>query len=146
MTVTHRRRQQRGLSLLELLVAFAIMALSMGLLYRSMGASARTVADMGYQQRATLLAESLLASRESLTAEGWRESGSREGLDFRVTSAPYVRGLAIGMSSSLLGDPTAVILHEVEITVSWLDGTRRQALEVRTLLPERKLDPLEATR
>jgi general secretion pathway protein I len=146
MTVTNRRNQQRGLSLLELLVAFAILALSIGLLYRSMGSSARTVADMAYQQQAALLAESLLASRESLTAEGWRESGSREGLDFRVTSAPYTRGVTGGVSSSSLGDPTAVMLHEVEITVSWVDGTRRQALEVRTLLPERKLDPLEKVR
>jgi general secretion pathway protein I len=87
------RQPQRGLSLLELLVAFAILALSLGLLYRSMGASARSVADMGYQQQAALLAESLLASRESVSVEGWNESGTREGFDFRVASAPYGQGL-----------------------------------------------------
>lgn len=146
MTVTRRGRQQSGLSLLELLVAFAIMALSIGLLYRSMGASARTVADMGYQQQASLLAESLLASRESVTPEGWRESGAREGLEFQVKTFPYSRGLTSGVGSPSLGDPSAVLLHEVEITVSWLDGTRRQSLEIRTLLPVRKLDPLEVVR
>ncbi|MDH4466208.1 MAG: prepilin-type N-terminal cleavage/methylation domain-containing protein [Acidovorax sp.] len=140
------RQPQRGLSLLELLVAFAILALSLGLLYRSMGASARSVADMGYQQQAALLAESLLASRDSVSVEGWNESGTREGFDFRVASAPYGQGLNRTMPAPAATTPGATVLHEVLITISWLDGTRRQSLEVRTLLPQRKPDPLEATR
>jgi len=130
--------RQRGLSLLELLVAFSILALSLGLLYRSMGSSARNVADMGYQQQAAMLVESLLASRESVTSEGWNETGEINGYSFAVRSAPYQTGF---LQIAAAQEPSAIDrlpLHQIDIVVSWVDGTRIQALEVQTLLPQRK--------
>lgn len=69
-------RRQRGLTLLELLVAFAIMALSLGMLYRAMGSSARSVADVDRYQRAVVLAESLLSLRDAIPEQGLNQSGS----------------------------------------------------------------------
>ncbi len=133
--------RQRGLSLLELLVAFSILALSLGLLYRSMGSSARNVADMGYQQQAAILVESLLASRESVTSDGWNETGEINGYSFAVRSAPYQAGSLPSAAASESVAIDRVPLHQIGIVVSWVDGTRRQALEVQTLLPQRKPGP-----
>ena len=58
-------RMQRGLTLLELLVAVAIMAMSLALLYRVMGGGARAVGKLDATQRAVVLAQSLMALRDT---------------------------------------------------------------------------------
>lgn len=125
-----RRRGQQGLTLLELLVAFAIMALAMGMLYRAMGGSARSVADVDRYQRAVVLAQSLLALRDAVPEQGWNQSGESAGYQWRIASAPYptdVKG------------PNIPPLHEVNIVISWSDGTRTRTFELSTLRPQRRL-------
>lgn len=125
---------QRGFSLLELLVAFAIMAMSLGLLYRVAGGSARHVADVVQHQQATWLAESLLASRGNVGATGWNEDGESAGFKWQVRSSPY--------SSGVKG-PQVVPLHAIRLSISWTAGSRPGQLDLVTLLPERKPQPGE---
>ncbi len=131
------RAQARGFSLLELLVALSIMALSLAMLYRSMGSSARQAGQMEQQQRAVLLAQSLLASRDALTAAGWNQSGQDDGFSWHVSSTPY--------ASPASASPETVRLHEVRLTVERADDVRPLLLELVTLLPERKPFPGEVT-
>lgn len=139
-------RAQRGLSLLELLVAFSILGMSLGLLYRSMGTSARNVVDMGHQQQAAMLAESLLSARDSVAADGWNENGEFAGFSWQVRSAPYMHGMRPSLPSPVVAQPETVALHQVRMTLQWVDGSRPRVLEIETLLPQRKPEAGEVIR
>ena len=97
-----KRHRQAGFSLLELLVAFSIMALSLGLLYRVAGGSARNVSDVTQSQQAAWLAESILSSRSSVLEDGWSEEGESAGFQWQVRSNVFNSGINI---------PQAVPLH-----------------------------------
>ena len=127
MTLSARR--QGGFTILELLVAFAIMAISLGMLYRASGGSVRAVGDMEHYQRATVLAESILAMRDAIPEEGWAETGQVAAFDWRVASAPY---------PTEVSGPTVTPLHEIRVVVSWPQGGRVRQLELVTLRAQKK--------
>lgn len=124
-----RTARQRGLTLLELLVAFSIMAMSLGLLYRIMGTNARSVGDLDRHQRAVVLAQSLLAMRDSVPEGGWHSSGETAGYRWRIDSAPFTTGI-IG--------PAIAPLHEVSIAIAWDEGARERRLDFSTVRPQRR--------
>lgn len=130
-------KRQHGFSLLELLVAFAIMAMSLGLLYRVAGGSARHVSDVTQYQQATWLAESLLASRSTVSTSGWNESGDSAGFKWQVRSTPYDSGI---------NSVSAVPLHTIRLSISWSAGSHPGQLDLVTLMPERKPQPGEVIR
>jgi general secretion pathway protein I len=125
------KTNQKGFSLLEVLVAFSIMAISLGFIYKAMGSSARNAGDLVLQQQATMVAESLLLSKDSVSAKGWNESGTSGAFSWRVSSQPA-------------NSPESVPLHQVQVNISWPDGPRYRAFEVKTLLPQRKPLPGES--
>ena len=124
--------RQAGFSLLELLVAFSIMALSLGLLYRVAGGSARNVSDITQSQQAAWLAESILSSRTSVLQEGWTQNGESAGFQWSVRSRLFDSGINM---------PQAVPLHWVQVAVFWSAGSKPGQLEVVTLVPQRQPQP-----
>lgn len=124
-----RRSAARGMTLLELLVALAIMAISLGMIYRATGSSARSVGDMDNYQYAVQLAESLLSMRDSVYESGWNDGGDSNGYRWQIQSAPYQTGIE---------GPGIPMLFQVRISVAWNQGGKLRSFELDTLRAMRR--------
>ncbi|GAB2455552.1 hypothetical protein GCM10027082_02620 [Comamonas humi] len=124
-----RRSAARGMTLLELLVALAIMAISLGMIYRATGSSARSVGDMDNYQYAVQLAESLLSMRDSVYEDGWNDAGDSNGFHWQIQSAPFKTDVE---------GPNIPPLHQVQVVVSWDNGGAQRTIELSTLRAQRR--------
>ena len=129
MTRGVRWGRETGMSLLEVLVAFSIMAMALGVLYRATGGSVRSVSTIEATQRAASLAQSLLALRDAVPAVGWADGGETAGFAWSIRSTPYPTHVA---------DANVPPLHEVTVEIQWTDAGVGRTLRVVTLRPERK--------
>ena len=122
------RSRSRGFSLLEVLVAFSIAALALGMLYQVMGTNARQAGGLGQQERALVLAESLLSAHATVPPEGVNERAKAAGFDWQVQSRPF--------PTPANSAPQAPRLQELLVSVQWLDGSTTRNYEVSSLRPE----------
>ena len=127
-------RRQRGFSLLELLVAFTILALSLGVLMQIFSGSLRNVETTTDQAQATLLAQTLLASVgiEERLAEG--ESAGQVGDHFRWTLRvlPFVEAPAADRPAA---QPQALSIELWQVTahVAWGSPDHERSIDLDTL-------------
>jgi len=125
-----RRAPQRGMTLLELMVALVIMALSVTLIYRAVGGSARGIRSLERQQGAAQLADSLLDAFSVVDPGGIEAEGKDGDYHWQVTSTPFdTPGLP----------ENAVALHTLHIVI----GRGGQRWQFDTLRPQRPLQPGE---
>jgi hypothetical protein len=116
-----------------MLVAMAVMALSLTMLYQVDASAVRGVGDYASQQRASVLAQSLLDARQAVPAAGLSESGQAAGFDWSLSAQalPKPPGL----------DLAATVLHEVRVVVRWQGHAGARQLELTTLLPQARPKP-----
>lgn len=127
-----RLSAQAGFSLLEVLVAFSIMALALGALYQSAGGSVRGAIEAERQARAIFLAQSLLALHQSVPVVGVSEQGDFEDLQWNVSSERF----------PLPGDPPPPVqLQRLVAAIGWVDRGRARSLVLSTIVPERMGEP-----
>ncbi|MHB8920969.1 MAG: type IV pilus modification PilV family protein [Halothiobacillus sp.] len=123
--------RQRGFSLLEILVAFVILAFSMTAIYESAGGSVNaTIAD---EQRsyALLLAQSVLNNYQGIPPGGLEKSGHLEnGFDWRMVATPRPTDA---------DQPLVWPLYNVQVEVSW--GSPQKNIQLESVLPEFKPNP-----
>jgi general secretion pathway protein I len=124
-------RRQQGFTLLEVIVAFALLALALSLLLGSLSGASRQVRESADGSRATLHAQSLLAQLGAGDVlQPGRQEGSFEGDRYRwqLEVTPFADPLAARAQV----DPGAPQLLDVRLTMRWGDEPR-QALQWRTL-------------
>ncbi|KGE04744.1 type IV pilus modification PilV family protein [Pseudohaliea rubra] len=132
MTVPERA-SQRGFSLLEMVVAMAILGLALGALYQASSAATRNVRTDERYAYAVELARSLVADSAIVPAEGLRSQGETDGgfrweLRAEPLSRPRDSRLTPGM------------LQELAVEVSWVDGDKRRRVRLHSVVEGQRLD------
>jgi prepilin-type N-terminal cleavage/methylation domain len=107
-----RAHRPSGFTLVESVVALAILALTLGVVYESFGWSLRRTAGVEKREAAWLTAQSLLASirGRSLLREGSERGDGVAGLKWETHIAP---------AAATIDPQSAVQPFEVTIDVSW---------------------------
>nr|WP_067294601.1 type II secretion system protein [Marinobacterium profundum] len=110
-----RASGQRGFTLLEVLVAFVILALSLGVILQIFSLTMRTTSSASAQQQALLLAESRLAELASLKE---LRSGRDQGpIDERFDWSSRIERFTFADQ-----EPTVESLwvpYKIDVTVHW---------------------------
>lgn len=118
-----------GFSLLEMVVAVAILGLSVGMLYQSAGGSVRSVSTSEDYAYAVTMARSLLAQYSSVPPAGVSTSAeTHDGYRWQV------RTEAIANPN---GEP---VLYAIEATISWGNRFSPREYVLSSIVPVR-LEP-----
>ena len=126
-----QQNKQRGFSLLEILIAFSILALSLGILLKIFSAGVNTAGVAGDYTAAVQIAESLMAKTGVETP---LQAGQSTGLEnnryhWRVDVSPF----NFNPDNTDISAITAV-LFKVKVVVDWGDGnTTDRQVELITL-------------
>ena len=134
--MTAMRTEQRGFSLLEILVAFSILALSLGVLMQIFSGSLRN-ADMTHDQaQAVVLAQSLLSAAGAETPLAPGESSGVHTGKFRwlLRVSPFLDEARAGETATVR-QPLPLELWEVTARVAWggISGSPERAVTLSTL-------------
>ena len=127
------RHHARGYTLIEVIVAFALLALALTLLLGTLSGAVRQVRWSGDAGRAALHAQSLI---DQAGLDGPLRAGSQQGqfedgrYRWTLDVAPWDDP---GQPPQALRDPAAPRLMELRLAVEWADGRPRERLQMRTL-------------
>jgi len=118
-------KHQRGYSLLEVIVAFALLALALTLLLGSLSGAARQVHNADLRTRAMLHAQSLLAATgiEQPLQEG-RSQGDWEDGRYRweLQVEPYADARASALPQAAATTASGPTLAQLTLQVRWGEG------------------------
>jgi len=123
-----RQRAAAGFSLLELLVAISILAVSLGALYQAASGATRNVRIDRDTLYATELARSLVAEYAVVDVLGVSAAGETSGgFRWRARSQPLQEPLPESLAPGAL--------QRLEIRVAWDDGRRERTVDLVTVVP-----------
>lgn len=127
MASARTRRGARGFTLIEVLVALAILGVSLAAIYEAFGTGLRNERQTRLYEDAVALAEARLAQAGTeLPAEVGQWSGEENGFQWTLRLQPAA-------DEPLTYKPSLVRLLEVSVEVAWLDRGRRKAVALHSL-------------
>lgn len=128
-----QRRRQRGFTLIEIIVAFAILALGLTLLLGTLSGASRQLRQGGDAGAAALHAQSLLDRHAAMLQQPGQWSGQLENGRYRwhLQATPW-RDPAPAAAPARV-DPGAARLLHVQLDIDWGDGGPQQHLRVASL-------------
>ncbi len=133
---SHREGKQAGFSLLEVLVAFSILALSMGTLMQIFSGGLRNVGLSEEYARAVAIAEEKLVSIgiESPLTPGETQGKYGEKFSWHMVAQPIESNLLSEQTSQQAISPVLPVgLMGISVIVEWdSDATNRRSLTLNT--------------
>lgn len=124
-------RSRNGFTLLEVLVAFAVLTVTLGVLLNIFSLAIRTTQTVQDQQKAVLLAESKLAELDAgLTLRPGMERGD---FDQRFEWETRVEEFD---SRALLDNQSMLIPYRLSVVVNWDENRRFELLTLRLVRTE----------
>ncbi len=121
-------RAQHGYSLLEVLVAFTILALAVGTILSLFATGLRNTTVAADYARALTLAESQLAAmqgRDASRLDVGVSEGVEEGFGWYTRISPYQEFASGGIRSGL---------YRIDVRVEWGEGGEQRSVNLSTLL------------
>lgn len=129
----HRARTQQGYTLIEVIVAFSLLALALTLLLGTLSGATRQVRWAADAGRAALHAQSLLdeVGVGEPIRPGVREGELEDGqYRWRIEARPWVDPTTPPDAPRDVGGPR---LYELRLSMQWRQGGPRERLQLRTL-------------
>ena len=124
------RPSRRGFSLIEMLVAMAIMGLALSVLYQSASGATRNVRVSAEYSQALALAESIMETFSAVLFVGKQETGEHGSFEWSA------RAEAIGPMANIpieqRGDNPELLTHVV-VSVSWANERNRREIVLRSV-------------
>ena len=129
--ISNQVNKQKGFSLLEILIAFSILAISLGILLKIFSAGINTALVSEDYTAAVQIAESLMAKTglESPLQAGEDSGTENEKYEWQVLVTPYL------FNPDNLDEMTiTTTLFKVKVIVNWdIEKTKRRQIELTTL-------------
>lgn len=118
-------KNEDGFTLLEVLVAFVILAGSLGLIYNFLMSGAMRSEASSAQMKAILMAQSKMAESQTLPPQS---EGDSNGFHWTVMRTPQ-------NSNDQNARRKPLRLDTVKVTVTWQDNSRERSFQMESLRP-----------